>query len=73
VVAFIEASQKRVVVNDVPSAVFDLFEADLFVVQRLAQKMLSRVQTEGAGPADLADFEMARIFRRGGAFRVGSG
>ena len=38
---FVEAAEERVVVGDVPEAIIDLFEADVFVIERLAQELLS--------------------------------
>ena len=57
--AFIESTEQRVVVEDVPDRVVDFFEADVLVVESLAEEVLSGVQVEGAGPADLADLEVA--------------
>lgn len=39
----VEAAAERVVVEDVPEAVGDLFEADVFVVERLAQDVLAGI------------------------------
>ncbi len=46
---FVEATEERFVVDDIPDAVLDFFEPDVFVVERLAQEMLAGVQAEGAG------------------------
>lgn len=70
--AFVEAAGERVVVGDVPEAVGDFFEADVFMVQRLAEEVLARVQTEGPGAADFADLELAGILRWGDAFGIRS-
>jgi hypothetical protein len=49
-VMFVKAPKKRVVVDDVPEAIFDLFEANVFVIECLAEKVLPGVQAEGACP-----------------------
>jgi hypothetical protein len=48
---FVEAAEERVVVEDVPEAVSDLFEPDVFVVERSAQALLAGVEAEGPGAA----------------------
>jgi len=58
---FVEAAEERLVVKNVPEAVFDFFEPDVFVVERLAQEVLARVQAKGAGGADAPDLEVARV------------
>ena len=47
----VEAAEECLVVDDVPEAVSDLFEPDVFVVERLAQAVLAGVEVEGAGAA----------------------
>ena len=47
----VEAAEERVVVEDVPEAVSDLFEPDVFVVERLAQEVLAGVEAERTGAA----------------------
>jgi len=66
---FVKASEERVVVEEVPEAVLDFLQPDVFVVERLAQEVLAGVEPEGASAADAAHFEMAGIL--GGAMRSG--
>ena len=40
----VEAAEERLVVEDVPEAVSDRFEPDVFVVERLAQEVLAGVE-----------------------------
>ena len=70
---FVEAAEEGLVVDDVPEAVLDFLESDVFVVERLAQEVLAGVEAEGAGAADVPDLEVAGVLRRGDPFRVGSG
>jgi hypothetical protein len=46
---FVEAAEEGLVVEDVPEAVLDFFECDVFVIERLAQEVLAGV--EGKVPA----------------------
>ena len=57
----VEAAEEGVVVEDVPEAVGDLFQPDVFVVERLAQEVLARVEAERAGAGDAADFTVAGV------------
>ena len=57
----VEAAGKRVVGEDVPEAVTDLFKADGFVVERLAQEVLTGVKPERARAGDAADFAVAGV------------
>lgn len=43
-----EATEERVVIEDVPEAVRDLFEAEVFVVERMAHEVLAGVEAKGA-------------------------
>jgi len=70
---FVEASEQRLVVDQVPEAVLDFFEADVFAVERLAQKVLAGVESEGAGVADPSHLEVAGVLGRGDAFGIGAG
>ena len=38
---FVEAAEEGLVVDDVPEAVLDFFEPDVFVIERLAQEVLA--------------------------------
>ena len=67
---FVEAAEEGLVVNDVPEAVLDFFEADVFVIERLAQEVLAGVQAEGPRTADASDLEVAGVVRRGDAFGI---
>jgi hypothetical protein len=71
--AFIESSEERVVVEDVPDGIVDLFEGDVLVVEGLAEEVLPRVQAKGAGAADFADFEVAGVLGRRKTLRIGPG
>ncbi len=62
--AFIETSEKCVVVNQVPDPVVHFFKADIFPVEGLAEEGLSGVQAEGAGVADATDFKVCGILGR---------
>ncbi len=62
--AFIETSEKRAVVDQVPDPVVHFFEADVFTVEGLAEEVLSGVQAEGAGVADATDFEVRWVLGR---------
>jgi len=57
----VEAAEERVVVEDVPEAVVDLFKADVLVVERLAHEVLAGVKPERACAGDAADFAVAGI------------
>jgi hypothetical protein len=67
---FVEAAEERLVIEDIPEAVGDLFQADVFVIERLAQEVLAGVEPEGAGPADPPDLEVARVLGRGDALGI---
>ena len=67
---FVEAAEERLVIEDVPEAVGDLFESDVFMVEGLAQEVLPPVQAEGTGAADLPDLEVAGVFGRREAFGI---
>jgi hypothetical protein len=45
---FVEA-EHRLIGEDVPQAVRDFFQPDVFVVESLAQRVLTRMKAEGAG------------------------
>ena len=62
--AFIETSEERVVVDQIPDPVVHFFEADVFTVEGLAEEVLSGVQAEGAGVADATDFKVWRVLGR---------
>ena len=62
--AFIETSEKRTVVDQVPDPVVHFFEADVFTVEGLAEEVLSGVQAEGAGVADATDFKVCGVLGR---------
>jgi len=47
---FVEAAEERLVIEDVPEAVGDLFESDVFMVEDLAQEVLPRVQRKVPAP-----------------------
>ncbi len=68
----VEAAEERVVVEDVPEAVSDLFESDVFVVERLAQEVLAGVEPERARAGDASDFAMARVLGRGDPIGIGA-
>ncbi len=44
----IEASEERVVVEDVPEPILDFLEADVLTVEGVAEEVLTGVQAEGA-------------------------
>ena len=69
---FIETPEERLVVNDVPDAIVHFFEPDRSAVERLTQKVLSRVQPEGAGVTDAPDLKVAGVLRRQGAVAIGT-
>jgi hypothetical protein len=71
--AFIEPTEKGVVVDDVPEGVVDFFEADVLVVEGLAEEVLPGVQAEGAGPADFAELEVTGVLGWSNALRIQSG
>ncbi len=58
---FIETSEERIVVDQIPDPVVHFFEADVFTVEGLAEEVLSRVQAEGAGVADATDFKVCGV------------
>ena len=62
--AFIEPSEKRLVVDQIPDPVVHFFEADVFTVEGLAEEVLSGVQAEGAGVADATDFKVCGVLGR---------
>lgn len=68
---FVETAKERLVVDDVPEAILDFFESDVFLVERLAQEVLAGVEPEGAGGADAPDLEVAGILRWGDVFGIG--
>jgi hypothetical protein len=43
---FVEPAEERLVIEDIPKAVGDLFQVDVFVIERLAQDSVGR---SGAG------------------------
>ena len=45
-VSFVDLSEQRLVVHDIPDAVGDLFETNVLVPQRLTEEWLSRVEPE---------------------------
>ncbi|MGH2359016.1 MAG: hypothetical protein ACRDGM_00505 [bacterium] len=68
----VEASEQGVVVEDIPDAVLDLFEADVLTVEGLGKEVLAGVESEGAAVADAPDLEVSRVGRRRDALRVGA-
>jgi len=68
--AFVESSEQRVVIDDIPDAIVHLLEPDRFAVERLTRQVLAEGETERTGVADAANLEVARILRRGDAFGI---
>jgi len=57
--AFVDLREERGVVDDVPDAVADLFEADAFVAQGVAEKRVVLFEPERARTGDGLDLQVA--------------
>lgn len=66
----VDSSKQRVVVDDAPDVILDLFESDLLAFECIAQEVLTREKPERSCRADSADFQMASVFRAPQTARV---
>ncbi len=71
--AFVDFSEQRTVIHDVPNAVADLFEADVFAAKDLTQERLLGVEPERARATDPTDFQVRRIGGRGDVLGIRTG
>jgi hypothetical protein len=67
----IDLPEQRTLIDDVPHAVADLFETDVFALEHLAQEGLLRVEAEPARGTDATDFQMRGIAGRRPVLRKG--
>jgi hypothetical protein len=65
----IDSADQGFVEHNVPKSVADLFEADVLVMQRVAQEQLGRLEAERAGGAHPTHLHVARVRGRGYALR----
>ena len=56
--AFIDLAEQRTVIDDVPNAIADFFEADVFAAEGVAEERLTRLQAERAGRAHAPDLHV---------------
>ena len=71
--AFVDLSEQRTVIHDVPNAVADFFEADVFSAKDLTQEGLLGVEPERARATDTTDFQVRRIGGRGDVLGIRTG
>ena len=68
--AFIDLCNPCCVVDDIPDSVTDFFEADEFVAQRCAEKMVFAFETKGARARDGRVVKVAGVLGGARAFGV---
>ena len=61
--ALVDLTEQRTVINDVPNAVGDFFQGDVFAAEGVAEERLTRLQAERAGRAHAPDLHVRWIVR----------
>src|SRR5215218_2187696 len=72
-VPFIELSEQRTVIHDIPDAVGHFFEANVLAAEDLAEEGLSAVKAKGACGADATDLEVRGIGGQDAALGIRTG
>jgi hypothetical protein len=70
---FIDLPEQRSVVHDVPNAIANFFEANVFAAKDLAQERLLGMEPERAGATHASDFEVRGIGGRSDVLGVRTG